>query len=192
LLLCDSAWAGEVAYGTTPLTVAQGLFNGFAHPISELEHLGVLVGVGVIAVMFDTARIPLAFIVATLAGVRLHGFGLRLPECELLMAVSVLACGVVLAVAPSRAEQLLASGVVIGGLVHGFDYGAPIVAAPLAAFLATLAALTLTQIALITSVYCVGRWYVWSMPRGTNDLFVRAGAYMLFAGMVAVVLAMPA
>lgn len=138
-LACGPAHGGSLVAGFTPATAAEGLFFGLAHPVSALDHLGALVGVATIAVVAGASfRLPLLFVLASLAGVRLHGFGAGVPLVGPLMALSVLACGLVLVLGWSMPRVLLAAGLAAAGVVHGSAYGEHVAGTGAATFLAAL------------------------------------------------------
>ena len=111
------------------------LAAGFAHPFSGLDHLAAMVALGLWSAM--TARrawiAPLAFAGTLLVGALLGLAGVTLPVVEPMIAVSLLALGLLLASnarLPAAAGALMAAGF---ALFHGLAHGAEL-AGPTAAF----------------------------------------------------------
>ena len=114
---------------------AGALAAGFAHPFSGLDHLAAMVALGLWSAM--TARrawiAPLAFAGTLLVGALLGLAGVTLPVVEPMIAVSLLALGLLLASnarLPAAAGALMAAGF---ALFHGLAHGAEL-AGPTAAF----------------------------------------------------------
>ena len=173
------------------MTPAQGVYVGLGHPLSELDHMAMLLGGGAVAAMVGRGHeLTLAFVAATLVGMRLPGLGLGMPHLDLVLGLSVLGCGLALAAMRADARWVLAPCFVAAGLAHGFDYGASLVAAPPAEFLAALLAVVCLQLGVMTAAYRVGGLYP-AQRAATKLTMQRAGAYLLLAGLVCVVLAKP-
>lgn len=108
-----------------------GFLSGLAHPLSGLDHLLAMVGIGIWAVQLGgraTWAIPSAFVALMLAGAGLGLAGVGLPLVEGGIAVSVLVIGLVIATA-FRAP--LAAGMCLAGtfaLFHGHAHGNEIAA----------------------------------------------------------------
>lgn len=105
-----------------------GFANGFAHPLSGLDHLLAMTAVGLWAAQRGGRAlwlVPLTFVsVMVLGGIfGMAGFG-QIPLIEQAIAASVLVLGIFLAVAARL--PLGASVLVIGlfALMHGYAHGA--------------------------------------------------------------------
>ena len=95
--------------GRTPSTFMEGLLSGLAHPVIGLDHLAFIVAVGVaVGVAGLNLAIPALFIVASAIGVALHVRGVTLPGAEMLVALSVLVAGAM--IASGRSLQAPGSG----------------------------------------------------------------------------------
>lgn len=144
----DVALAHHPTGGETPVTFGQGLLSGLAHPVIGPDHLAAIVAAGLIAAVVGAGpTLPLAFILAGLAGVALHLTLVDLPFAEILVALSVVAFGLVL-----LARRRLPGGVATlaalfaaAGVVHGYAYGESIVGAETAPLGAYLIGLTAVQ-----------------------------------------------
>jgi urease accessory protein len=131
--------------GVTPATFMEGLLSGFGHPIIGLDHLAFVIGVGLLAALLGHRfTLPLAFIVATVAGVGVHLASISLPAVETVIALSVLLIGA-LVISGARLPMLaLAALFAVAGLFHGFAYGESIFGAettPLLAYFLGFAAI---------------------------------------------------
>src|SRR5437870_1803387 len=97
IVLAGPAWAHHVMGGEMPATLMQGLLSGLGHPIIGLDHFAAVVAIGCLAAGQRTGVVLLAgFVAAMIAGAALHVRGLDVPASELLVAISVLALGIVL------------------------------------------------------------------------------------------------
>jgi urease accessory protein len=156
---------------------AHGLLNGLVHPVTGLDHVLAMLGVGVwSALAMPASRVliaPLVFVAAMLAGAAAGVAGLSFTAAEAGIAVSIIAIGLMIV---SRIEVPAApAALLIGafGVMHGYAHGAEAeggVLAYMAGFTLTTAALHLTGIGL-------GRWLV-NSTRVTRA----AGAAMALAG----------
>lgn len=139
LLTTESAQAHHPFGGETPTTFFQGFLSGLGHPVIGFDHLAFVIAVGLLAaVLRRGVWVPVAFVLATLAGTGVHLAELNLPTPELVITTSVVLFGA-LAVMRDRLNMvvvvLLAA---IAGVFHGYAYGEAIVGAeptPLLAYL---------------------------------------------------------
>lgn len=153
------AFAHHPMGGETPATLAQGLLSGIGHPVLGLDHLAFVVAVGIAAVLAGSRfLLPLAFIVATVAGTLVHLQAIDLLAPEWMIAASVATVG--LMIASGRSFGALAYGIVFAaaGLFHGFAYGEAVFGAETTPVLAYLAGFAATQyaIAVLAGVAIVG------------------------------------
>jgi urease accessory protein len=142
-LSAGNAFAHHVMGGRTPATFGEGMLSGLGHPIIGLDHFAAVVAVGCIAAMHAAgASLVVAFIVAMMAGVALLLNGATVPAAEILVALSVIALGVLML---SRRQMSVAAALLLFalvGLVHGYALGESIFGAeqsPLYAYLLGLA-----------------------------------------------------
>ena len=103
-----------------------GFATGFAHPFFGLDHLLAMVAVGVWAVQLGGRQllmVPATFVLAMVAGALAGKYGIALPQVESMVALSVLALGVLVALA-ARAKWYWAVPVVAAfALFHGHAHG---------------------------------------------------------------------
>ncbi|HEX6094490.1 MAG TPA: HupE/UreJ family protein [Dongiaceae bacterium] len=149
-----------------------GAAQGFAHPLSGLDHILAMVAVGLWAAQIGRRALwvlPLAFPLAMAAGGLLGMSAVTLPGVETGIAASVALLGLLVALA-ARPQLPLAIGLVaLFALFHGHAHGAelPAAASPLLyglGFVAATVVLHLTGLAIGQAL---------KLPRG--QLAVRAG-----------------
>jgi len=111
---------------------SSGLTAGMAHPLSGVDHLAVMLGVGLWAAQLGGGSrfvVPLAFCASMALGALLGMTGLVVPNLEQGLAASVLIVGLLLAAA-WRLPRWAASGVAGGfALFHGAAHGSELPAA---------------------------------------------------------------
>jgi urease accessory protein len=156
-----------------------GLLAGVAHPITGLDHLLAMLAVGLWAAQQNGAArwaLPLTFVGSMLLGGLLGFAGVQIPLMETGIAGSVLAFGLLVAVA-ARLPMALALGLTaLFGLTHGLAHGLelPELASPwgyAAGFVVATAALHGAGFALV-------RW----LPRAAAPLLRAAGGAAALAG----------
>jgi urease accessory protein len=134
-----------------------GLMAGLAHPLFGLDHLLAMLAVGLWAAQQSGAArwaLPLAFVASMLFGGLLGFNGLQIPLMETGIAASVLAFGLLVAVA-MRLPLLIALGMTaLFALTHGVAHGLelPALTSPwgyAAGFVAATAALHASGYALV-------------------------------------------
>lgn len=127
----------------TPATFAQGLLSGLGHPLIGIDHLAILVAVGVAVGMAKLSLLtPVLFVAASAIGVGLHVLGADLPASQLLVAGSVLALGLAIAAAAPLPPAIWCVLFFLAGLLHGYAFGESVVGAeqtPIWAYLLGLA-----------------------------------------------------
>ncbi|MBO0905660.1 HupE/UreJ family protein [Jiella sonneratiae] len=102
------------------------LLAGVSHPLTGLDHIAVMVLVGVWAATFGrTARfaIPAAFVVMMLVGFGLAMAGVALPFVEPTVLASVVAIGLLVALAVRVPAMGAAAIVGIFAIFHGHAHG---------------------------------------------------------------------
>ena len=144
-LLSTPLLAHHAMGGGTPQTLVQGLLSGVAHPVIGLDHLLILLVIGLLAAWrFSRTAVGLcvAFVGGTLLGTTLHLAALDIPVAEIIIALSVVAGGIVLWSGRQLNHIVLSLMGLAVGLFHGYAYGEAIVGAepsPLAGYLAGFA-----------------------------------------------------
>ena len=139
-----TASAHHLMGGKTPSTFADGILSGLGHPIIGPDHLAFLVAIGVaVGVGGLSFATPFLFLVAMASGVAAHVAAFNIPAAEIIVALSVVVAGVLLALDRRIPASRWAAIASIAGFFHGYAYGESIYGAetmPLAAYLVGLVA----------------------------------------------------
>ena len=119
----------------------EGFAAGMAHPLLGIDHLLGMLAVGLWAAQAGSRALPVAFLAGMAGGLAL-GLATALPGwMEHGVAASVLALGLILALAvPARAALALPAATVFGllhGAVHGGEIGGAVPATVLGMLLAS-------------------------------------------------------
>ena len=130
LLTAVPLLAGLVASGTamshTGIRAASGFSAGWAHPLMGLDHLLAMVAVGVWAVQLGgrfLLILPAIFVAAMAAGAAGGIYGIALPQVESMMALSVLALGMLVALAVKTRWHWPVSLIALFAMFHGHAHG---------------------------------------------------------------------
>ena len=144
VLLVDPALAHHVMGGRVPVTLADGLLSGLAHPIIGLDHFAALVAVASLASAHRAgSMLVVTFVVAMVAGVTIHVRGTTLPAAEIIVALSVVLLGAVLLRNRGLHTSAALALFIAVGLTHGYALGESIYgsqSSPLAAYFIGLVA----------------------------------------------------
>jgi urease accessory protein len=152
------AEAHHVMGGRTPSSLMEGLLSGLGHPVIGLDHLAFIVAIGVAAgVAGLNLVVPALFIVASAIGVAVHVRGVPLPAGEILVALSVVAAGVMIASGRLLRAPAWAALFALAGLVHGYAFGESIYGAEASPLAAYLLGLVIVQAAVVTAVALIAR-----------------------------------
>jgi len=139
-----TASAHHLMGGKTPSTFADGILSGLGHPIIGPDHLAFLVALGVAVGASRLSLItPFLFLLAMACGVAAHVAAFNIPAAEMIVALSVVVAGVLLALDRRIPASRWAAIASIAGFFHGYAYGEAIYGAettPLAAYLVGLVA----------------------------------------------------
>jgi urease accessory protein len=184
LATAGTASAHHLMGGKTPSTFADGILSGVGHPIIGPDHLAFLVALGIAVGVGRLSLVtPLLFLLAMACGVAVHIEAVNIPAAELIVALSVLIAGALIALEwriPANAWAVIFS---IAGFFHGYSYGESIYGAettPLAAYLVGLVAV---QTALVVGIAFASR-ALWTASRIGPRL---AGAAICGVGFAVVV-----
>jgi urease accessory protein len=144
LATAGPASAHHLMGGKIPSTFADGILSGLGHPIIGPDHLAFLVALGIaVGVGGLSFATPLLFLVAMACGVAAHVAAFNIPAAEMIVALSVVLVGVLLALDRRIPASGWATIFSIAGFFHGYAYGESIYGAettPLAAYLVGLVA----------------------------------------------------
>jgi urease accessory protein len=153
-----TASAHHVMGGGLPSTFSQGLLSGLGHPVIGPDHLAFLIAVGIVVGAGGLSlALPIVFVAASAIGVALHVYGLDVPGAELIIALSVVLVGFLIARGRALPLGVWAALFGIAGLAHGYAYGESIFDAEPTPLWAYLAGLVFVQSALAVGVAVVTR-----------------------------------
>ena len=157
-LLALPALAHHPLGGRLPANFFEGFMSGVAHPVLGPDHFAFVVAAGLLAAIAPRGVwIPVAFVLAGLAGTGMHLMRLNLPAAEFFISASVLCFGWVLAM-KQRPNLIVVSGLAaLAGLFHGYAYGEAIVGAEMTPLFAYLVGFTCIQLAIALGAFAVGR-----------------------------------
>ena len=145
LLTTGNASAHHVMGGRTPSTFMEGLLSGVGHPVIGADHLAFLIGIGIaVGVGGLSLFSPVMFLVAMTCGVAAHVAAINIPGAEPIVALSVIAAGLLLVTGRSIHAGWWIALFIVAGFFHGYAYGELIYGAeftPLGAYLAGLVAI---------------------------------------------------
>src|SRR5215471_4468776 len=117
-----------------------GFFHGFVHPLGGLDHILVMVAVGLLAYQLGGRAlwlVPSAFVLAMGFGGLLGATHASLPYAEVAIAVSIIVVGTAIAFGIKAPTALVAAVVGLFAIFHGYVHG---IEMPAAASAATYAA----------------------------------------------------
>jgi urease accessory protein len=158
IALASPAFAHHALGGQLPSTWVEGFMSGLAHPILGPDHFAFVVAAGLLAVTRPRGMvIPLAFVLAALAGTGLHLMSWTLPAPEVLISTSVLLFGLLLTRSPSAPMAILATLAGLAGIFHGYAYGESIVGAEMSPLWAYLLGFTTIQGVIALSSFKLGQ-----------------------------------
>lgn len=151
-----SAGAHHPMDGKTPTTLMDGLLSGFGHPVIGPDHFAFILAIGIAAALVHSGVALIgAFIAASTAGVLIHVGRLDVPLVEPLIASSVIAAGLAIAVGRGLGQPgwlALAAG---AGLFHGYAFGEAVIGAELTVVGAYLVGLAIMSAAVAGGVMLV-------------------------------------
>jgi urease accessory protein len=165
-LVSAPAFAHHVMGGRMPATFGEGILSGLGHPVIGLDHLAAVVAVGCLAAAHRSASVlAVVFVLAMTGGVALHLHGTAVPGAEILVALTVLALGVLIVrgnISAGTAAVLFA----MVGVIHGYALGESIYGAERAPLYAYLIGLAVIQSVIALAATHVTR----SLARASPDL----------------------
>ena len=148
MLTAGSAAAHHPLNGMPMETFSQGVLSGVGHPLLGFDHLFFVIAAGIAAV-FTTIRVMSlgGYLVAMAAGCLLMYAGITLPLTELIVAISLVAVGGLLATGTKMRGPIAVGLFALFGLFHGSAFGGSIATAEAAVSLAVLGGYLLGLIA---------------------------------------------
>ena len=178
------AHAHHLMGGRTPTTFAEGFLSGIGHPVIGLDHLAVIVGVGMLAALARrNFSVVLAFTAAMMVGVSLHLSRADIPAAELLAGLATLAVGGLLLLRLPVSSIAAAGLFGIAGLLHGYLLAESMVGAEPSPIIAYLAGLLIIQTVVAGSAFvAVGRLMRSPVGARSASLLVAGGLVTLMGG----------
>ena len=158
VVAASPAFAHHLMGGRLPATFSDGLLSGLGHPIIGLDYFAAVVAVGCLAAAHRSgAALAIGFVLAMIAGVALHLHGTMVQGADILVALTVVALGVLML----RRRAMPVGGAVAlfacVGLVHGYALGESITGAEPTPLYAYLIGLALIQSAVALAAMSVAR-----------------------------------
>jgi urease accessory protein len=161
----STASAHHLMGGKTPSTFTDGILSGVGHPIIGPDHLAFLVALGIaVGVGRLSLLTPFLFLLAMGCGVAAHVAAVNIPLSELIVAVSVLTAGVLIALDWNISSTAWAAIFGVAGFFHGYAYGESIYGAEPTPLVAYLVGLVAVQTALVIGIAFASR-ALWTTSR---------------------------
>lgn len=116
-------------YAHTGGHIDHSLFSGLLHPLTGIDHLLVLLAVGLLAAKQGGKALwafPAVFFALMVAGALLNTVAVAIPFVESLIALSLVAFGLLLAFHQTQRAKLLFLGASFFALFHGYVHAAEI------------------------------------------------------------------
>jgi urease accessory protein len=113
-----------------PTTFLEGLVSGLQHPALGLDHLAFIAVLGIVAAL-TRAGIPtiLAFLVTAALATYARAVNFDYPYVEQLVALTVIAAGVLLALGLGAKKLIWLPFAAVAGLLHGYAFGEEVLGA---------------------------------------------------------------
>ena len=158
LAIATPASAHHMMGGKMPANFFEGFITGIAHPLIGPDHFAFIVAIGLLAATKKQGiLIPIAFVLAAMAGTGLHLARLAVPGVELFVSGSIIVFGILLAQKNNLNTAQVGALSVIAGLFHGYAYGEPIFGAEMTPLFAYLAGFTVIQLAVALTAFWIGK-----------------------------------
>lgn len=181
LIIVEPATAHHALAGKTPNNFFEGFMSGLAHPIIGLDHFAFVIAVGLLAALKNKQGmlIPIAFILTTLVGTGIHLLEIDLPFPEIVISVSVLTFGILLAQKNSLNLLWLIASAAVAGIFHGYAYGESIVGAEMTSVVAYLAGFAIIQLVIAFIALRVGK-FTFKQVTERPSLSLRFAGFTIF------------
>ena len=162
ILTAGNAAAHHPLNGMPMETFVYGLLSGVGHPLLGFDHLFFVIAAGIAALFTNARSIVLgSYLAAMSAGCMLMYAGFALPLTELLIAISLIAVGGLLAVGSNLRGLQAISLFALFGLFHGSAFGGSIATAESSISVSVLSGYLLGLIAI---QFMVG-WFAGSLTK---------------------------
>jgi urease accessory protein len=188
------ALAHHAMEGQTPDSLASGLLSGLAHPVIGLDHLLFLVVAAALISVFSRKAmfvLPGVFAASTVMGTIVHINAFSLSGAEIVIAVSVVAGGLLLLTRNRPNAWFMGTLLAGAGLFHGYAYGESIVGAEQTPLLAYLLGFFIVQYGVIIILSLTlarlrsgSSGLLVPVERMTGGLALAAGVFFLATGLM--------
>lgn len=171
--------------GETPANALQGMLSGLGHPVIEMDHLAMLIALGMLTSLVDGGRLRLIvpFVVVSLFGTYMHTQGVSLPLQEVWIGLSlIVVAGFLLRVFKAGTAAAVVF-CVLAAFVHGYAFGEAVVGARTSAVVSYLVGLALIQSAML---WLVATGIRKAIPSVQKALLYVGGAASAALGVLAV------
>jgi urease accessory protein len=142
-----------------PTTFFEGLLSGLHHPAAGLDHLAFIVVLGVAAAL-TRAAIPMILAFLATAAIATYGRAVNLdyPYVEQLVALTVIAAGVLLALGLGDKTLIWLPFAAVAGVLHGYAFGEEVLGADGAVIAAYIIGGTVACAAIALLAKLVASW----------------------------------
>jgi urease accessory protein len=116
-------------YAHTGGHIDHSVMSGLLHPLTGIDHLLVLLAVGLIAAKQGgkaAFAFPAAFFALTAAGALLNTYSVQIPFVESLIALSLIAFGLLVSVSRTQRSKMLFLAISFFAVFHGYAHAAEI------------------------------------------------------------------
>jgi urease accessory protein len=168
-----------------PTTFLEGLLSGLQHPALGLDHLAFVVVLGVVAAL-ARAGLPLilAFVATAAIATYARAINFDYPYVEPLVALTVIAAGVLLALGLGARKLIWLPFAAVAGLLHGYAFGEEVLGADgpvIAAYIigGTVACTAIALVVKLVAARVPGLSAHWWPLRVAGALVAVLGAYLL-------------
>jgi urease accessory protein len=188
-LAATPAMAHHAMGGEMPTNFAQGLLSGVAHPVIGVDHLVMIVAIGLFAgIKRQGLALPIAFCVAAMAGTGFHLLSMSLPGAELWVTGSVLILGLLMLVQERLNLAAIFGLIGLAGLFHGYAYGESIFGVEGTPLVAYLIGFTAIQMAIGVGAAQVAKTMDLAKFRSAGFMVVGVGFALFVSQLIAIVL----
>lgn len=165
--------------GGKPVTTAlEGFLSGIAHPVIGMDHLAMIVAIGVLAAAVRPGfALAVVFVVAAMVGTGLHLLGMNLPGSEAWVSFSVVAVGLLIALHRTPDRRLVLGICALAGVLHGYAYGESIFGAETTPLTAYLVGFTVVQLIVAGTACLLAKKF--AKKAGQPPLVLRPAGYVV-------------
>jgi urease accessory protein len=188
-LAATPAMAHHAMGGKMPTNFFQGLLSGVAHPVIGVDHLVMIVAIGLFAgIKRQGLALPIAFCVAAMAGTGFHLLSMSLPGAELWVTGSVLVLGLLMLVQERLNLAAMFGLIGLAGLFHGYAYGESIFGVEGTPLVAYLIGFTAIQMAIGVGAAQIAKTMDLAKFRSAGFMVVGVGFALFVSQLIAIAL----